>query len=343
MKAIVLNRAIHPPTMELREVASPHIGEKQVLIQVAACGVCHHDLLVMQGILRRGVKPNVILGHEISGTIVSCGELVTSLQPGDYVTTLLRDVCGMCIMCTTSRPDECLESLGIGHEVDGGFAEYIAVTEESAIKLQPDTNLYQASLYSCPIGIALKGIKYAGRVKPGDSVVITGASGGLGIHAIQIARASGCTVIAITTSVKKVSSLETFNPDWVFHVDDLEFSDLVRGVTEDQGAAVVFDTLGSKSFIGSLRSLRENGRLLIMGDIDGSLAEFRPAEVVFRNLQIIGVSGIERSLVAEVQSMVHAGLVSPTIDQVFRFSDFNEAFRLLTERRNVGRIVLVPD
>ena len=147
----------------------------------------------------------------------------------------------------------------------------------------------------------------------------------------------------MTTSAKKVSSLETFNPDWVFHIDDLEFSHLVRGVTEDQGAAVVFDVLGSKGFISSLLSLRENGRLLMMGDIDGSLAEFRPAEVVFRNLQIIGVSGIEKSLVAEVENMVQAGLVSPAIDQVFPFSDFNEAFRLLTERRNVGRIVLVPD
>ena len=81
----------------------------------------------------------------------------------------------------------------------------------------------------------------------------------------------------------------------------------------------------------------------MMGDIDGSLAEFRPAEVVCRNFQIIGVSGIERSLVAEVENMVQAGLVTPAIDRVFPFSDFNEAFRLLTERRNVWRIALVPD
>ena len=343
MKALILNRSTHPPGLELRDVEPPQVRENQVLIRVAACGVCHHDFLVMQDILKRGVKPNVILGHEISGTIVSRGDRVTSLQTGDHVTTLLRDVCGICAMCAANRPDECVNAFGIGHEIDGGFAEYIAVTEDSVIKLEPDTDLYKASLYSCPIGITLKGIKYAGRIKAGEPVVVTGASGGLGVHAIQIARAFGSPVIAITTSADKVDYLETLNPNWVFHVEDLEFSDLVRGVTEDRGAAMVFNTLGHKGFIPSLRSLRENGRLIMMGDIDGGLAAFRPAEVVFNNLQIIGVSGVERSLLTEVQHMVRAGLVNPTITQVVRFSNFHEAFRSMSERRTVGRVILVPD
>ena len=134
----------------------------------------------MRGVLRRGVKRRVVLGHEIAGVVEACGASVTGLSPGDRVASILTNACGACAMCSGGREHRCLQGHGIGHSVDGGFAEYVAVSEHSLVKLPADADPATACLYGCPIGVALHALRDVGGLQTGETVVVTGAGGGLG-------------------------------------------------------------------------------------------------------------------------------------------------------------------
>ncbi len=130
MRALVLEKPGRPPVLAVRETPIPSPGPGEVLVEVVACGFCHHDLLVMAGVLRRGVKPGVILGHELSGTVVQTGDGVRSVETGDRVVSLLTNACGRCERCLSGREHRCAYGEGIGHGRDGGFAEFCVVPSD---------------------------------------------------------------------------------------------------------------------------------------------------------------------------------------------------------------------
>ncbi len=135
MKALYLKQSGDPPNLEILDVPTPVPGPHQALVRVTACGFCHHDRLVMAGVLRRGVAPNVILGHEISGVVAETGSNVTGLKTGDRVVSILTEACSHCDRCANGREHRCREGEGIGHGRDGGFAEYVALSEHSLVKV----------------------------------------------------------------------------------------------------------------------------------------------------------------------------------------------------------------
>ena len=232
MRALVLEQPGDPPRLAVRDVPVPEPGPRDVLVRVGACGFCHHDYLVMRGVLRRGVKDRVVLGHEIAGEVEACGASVTGFAPGDKVVSLLTNACGACAMCAQGREHRCLRGHGIGHSVDGGFAEYVAVSEHSLVKLPADADLTTACLYACPIGVALHALRDVGGLQPGETVVVTGAGGGLGAHAVQVAGACGANVIAVTTSADKEERLAALGAHQALHVPDVDFGELVQALTE---------------------------------------------------------------------------------------------------------------
>ena len=342
MKALVLEESGDPPRLAVQEVPVPELGPGDVLVRVAACGFCHHDYLVMRGILRRGVKHRVILGHEVAGEVAMCGPSVSRLAPGDRVASLLTNACGACSMCSVGREHRCLRGHGIGHTVDGGFAEYVAVSEHSLVKLPPNADPLDACLYGCPMGVALHALRDVGGLQSGETVVVTGAGGGLGVHGVQVARACGANVIAITTSAEKEERLAAMGAHQVLHVPDVDFGELVQGLTEDQGADVVMNTLGAIAFRASWDALGQYGRMLLVGDVTGEKVSFRPAELLFKDLRISGVSGVSRRQLEDVARMAADGLVRPMVSQVLPLEEAMDAYRLIAERRSFGRVVLTP-
>ena len=296
----------------------------------------------MRGVLRRGVKANVVLGHEIAGEVEACGAWVTGLAPGDRVASILTNACGVCSNCAAGREHRCLRGHGIGHSVDGGFAEYAAASEHSLVKLPPSADPLAACLYGCPMGVALHALRDVSGLQSGETVVVTGAGGGLGVHAVQVARACGARVIAVTTSAEKEEGLAALGADPVLHAPDMDFGEVVRGLTEDRGADVVLNTLGAIAFRASWDALGQYGRMVMVGDLTGERVTFRPAELLFKDLHIAGVSGVSRRQLTEVARMADAGLVRPMVSQVMPLEEAMEAYRLIAERRNFGRIVLTP-
>lgn len=310
------------------------------MVKVAACGFCYHDWLVMAGILRRGVKPGVILGHEIAGLVAQLGAGVTNFQPGEHVVSLLTHACGRCDRCRQGREHRCRFGEGIGHGRDGGFAEYVCVSEVSLVPVPEYLDLTGAALFACPMGVALEAIDEVARVQPGETVVVTGAGGGLGVHAVQMAVARGGRVLAVTSSPDKLGQFAPLGAEEVLHTGELDFSEMVLALTEDQGAEVVIDTVGSPLFPSTYRSLAQFGRLVLLGEVAGRPVELNLAEIIFRDARFLGSSGVSRASLEQVVSLVAAGVVKPVVSRSLPLEQTADAFDLLSSRSVLGRLVL---
>ena len=331
-----------PPVLAVVDIPTPTPASHQALVQVTACGFCHHDRSVMAGTLRRGVGPGVILGHEISGLVAETGSGVTGLKPGDRVVSILTEACGHCDRCANGREHRCREGQGIGHGRDGGFAEYVALSEHSLVKLPEGVDPVGAALLACPMGVALHAVQEIAQVSPGETVVVTGAGGGLGSHAVQVAAALGARVLAVSSSPEKENALVGLGAEMVLGDSGLDFSELVMAMTEDAGADVVIDTVGSAMFPSTLGSLGQFGRLVLLGEILGQNVSLNPAEVIFRDARILGASGVSRAIVEQAAQMVLEGKLRPVVDLESPLEQASEAYRLVSERKPTGRIVLMP-
>ncbi len=331
-----------PPVLEVVDIPTPSPGPRQALVRVSACGFCHHDRSVMAGLLRRGVGPGVILGHEISGRVEETGSGVTGLRPGDWVVSILTEACGHCDRCANGREHRCRDGRGIGHGRDGGFAEYVALSEHSLVKVPEGVDPVGAALLACPMGVALQAVRETAQVAPGETVVVTGAGGGLGSHAVQAAAARGARVLAVSSSPEKENTLRDLGAAEVLGDSGLDFPELVMAMTEDEGADVVIDTVGSALFPSTLGCLAQFGRLVLLGEILGQNVSLNPAEVIFRDARILGASGVSRAIVEQTGRMVLEGKLRPVVDQELPLEQAAEAYRLMSERKPTGRIVLLP-
>ena len=342
MKALFVTTPGENPELELREVATPRPGGDQVLVRVASAGLCNHDVAIMRGVLRRGVDPDIVLGHEIAGTIEATGPDVTGLRSGDAVVSTLTVSCGVCERCVNGREYRCYQGQGIGHAVNGGFAELVALPERCLVKLPSGLEPETASILACPIAVALHALKDVAAVKPDEVVLVTGAGGGLGVHALQLAVAMGARAMGATSSPDKLDELEKYAPGDVVLGGELDFSEIVLALTEDRGADVVVETVGSETFVSSLRSLAQFGRLVVLGEVEGKRVSFNLAEVIFRDAAVLGSSGASRADIAEAVRLVAEGTVTPVISHRVPLADALDAYRLVRERRSLGRVVLVP-
>ena len=334
MRALILQPPGNPPQLTVAERPKPRPAAGEALVRIAACGFCHHDRLVMAGILRRGVRPGVTLGHEIAGIVEETAPGVHLVQPGDRVVALLTNACGQC--------DRCRRGPGIGHARDGGFAEYVALSQHSLIPIPDTLPLAQSDLLACPAGAALQALT-ATALAPGETVAITGAGGGLGVHAVQLAAALGARALAVTSSPPKAPSLTALGADQVIETGELDFAQIIMALTADQGADVIIDTVGAATIQSSIKSLAQYGRLALLGEVGGKgdLNTLIP-EIIFRDAQITGITGVSRPTLEQTIKMATAGKLRPILQQLLPLEQATQAFNQISSRTPIGRIALTP-
>lgn len=341
MKAIVIERFGGPEVLELREVETPRPGHGEVLVRVRASGVCFHDILIREGVMRRGIRFPRILGHEPAGEVAELGPGVRGLRVGDRVAaTQRRSVCGQCRFCRTGQETHCPEQLCLGHEVDGSYAEYTIVAEDNMVKLPPSVSFAEGAILSCAIGTLLNAIRDIARVQPGQTVLVTGAGGGLGVHTLQIARLFGATVVAATTSPEKAERLRELGADHVVVARDGKFADAVRAVTGGQGADVAIDNVGGAVFHQVRQSLARRGRYVMVGELSGEQISLNPAQLFLRGIDLLSVTSTARWQLQDLVDLVAAGKIRPVVTQTFPLAEAKAAQRELEERRSFGRVVL---
>ena len=342
MKALYVERPGDPPTLSVRDVPTPRPGEGEVLVEVAACGMCRHDVAVMSGLLRRGVRPDVVLGHEISGRVAEAGQGVTKVASGDPIVAMLNRFCGNCARCASGREYRCFEGAGLGHALDGGFAEYVKLPEQCVVPVPRELDLAEAALLACPIGVVVRAVNQVAQVIAGETVLVTGASGGLGMHAVQVAMNAGARVIAVSGSAEKAERLESqFGCESIL-AGELDFSEIAMALTGDEGVDVVIDTVGSSTFLSALRSLAQYGRIVLLGEVAGSRASFNLAELVFRDASLQASSGAGRQDIETAIELVSSGSLNPVVSERFPLEQAVEAYERLQARESFGRVVLTP-
>ena len=341
MKAIILEEPGSPAGLHLTDAEVPSLGSRDVLVKVGAAGVCYHDVVVMRGILRRGIKPQVVLGHEIAGEVVDTGPNVEGLSKGDRVASILTENCGYCRRCLSGNEHRCLNGHGIGHSVDGGYAEYVRLHELSLRPIPEGVSFEQAAVSACPIGVALRGIRSGVRPQIGETVLVTGATGGLGAHAVQIAKLSGAKVFAVTSSPDKTERLGELGPDEVILSPELDFHWEVLALTDDMGVDVIVDTVGSATFEAGFQSLAQYGRMLFIGEIAGHEITINPATLLFKDAHLMGSSGVGKRDLDDALALVQRGQIKPIVT-AFSLEEAPKVHQMLLDRQIFGRAVLVP-
>ena len=341
MKALFVREPGSPPEFEIRDVPEPSARAGQVVVRVEAAGLCGHDIAIMTGLLRRGVDLDVILGHEISGRIAQAGEGVDGLSVGDPVVTSLTAFCGECDRCSVGLDYRCRFGRGVGHGLNGGFAEYVRLPSRSVTRIPQGIDMAGAALLACPIGVCVRAVSIA-NIQAGEVGLVSGAGGGLGVHALQVASAMGSQVFAATSSPEKLDALERFAPGSVILGGELDFSELVLAFTEDEGADVVIDTVGSATFGGSLRSLAQYGRMVLLGEVEGGRARVGLTDIMFRDAAIRGSTGASLGDIQRAIELVESGQVEPVVHATLPIEEAAEAVRMVTGREALGRVVLTP-
>lgn len=341
MRAIVLEQTGGPENLKLKDWPVPKPGEREVLLKVHACAVCYRDIVDRTGRFPF-IRLPTIPGHEFAGEVVETGPGVTTLAKGDRVINQLHRRCGTCRPCLSGHSMHCENAPDFfGVTAPGGYAEYVAVHELALVKIPPSIAYDVAATLMCTAGTALQGMRDHGRLQAGEKVVITGASGGVGMAAIQIARIMGAHVIAITGSPHKVELLREagaheiiVNQDGKFHAEVLR--------RYPGGADMAFDAVGAPTFNASLRSLRADGRVVLVGNITGEYLSINPGLVVVKGLAVLGSDGSNPQDLMDIFGWVERGLYRPYIYAHMPLDRAAEAQQMLERRGVVGRIVLQP-
>lgn len=346
MKAIVVRQPGGVEAMRLETIPDPVAGPRDVVIKVDACGVCFHDVLTRNGTLKAGVKMPCVLGHEIAGTVVEVGRDVTRFKTGQRVATAQRyHICGACRFCRSGRETVCPERRFLGdYGLVGGYGEYVAVEDDNVAEVPDAVALGAASIASCAIGTCLNGVRDVARLQMGESVLITGAGGGLGLHAVQLARFAGALVIAQTTSPDKAELIrETGAHHVVVHTRGEDFSSEVKRLTGGRGVDVLIDNVGTPLFDPMRKSLGISGRWILIGQLSGEFVPFNPAQLLLKNQSMLSVTSTSRNQLEDVLSLLARGSVKAMVTQSLPLEEAGEAHRLVEAGRATGRIVLRPN
>jgi acryloyl-coenzyme A reductase len=346
MKAVVVNKAGGLDALTCTDIPDPQPKGHELVLKVHSCGVCFHDVLTRNGTLKAGVRLPCVLGHEVAGTVVELGAQVKGFKLGDRVATTQRSyICGHCRFCRSGFEPLCAQRVFLGDVgLVGGYAQYLAISSDCIAQVPDGVDLDHAAVAACAVGTVLNAVRDVGRVQMGETVLITGAGGGLGLHAIQLARLAGARVLAQTTSADKVELIRKMGAhEVVLHKRGEPFAPLVRDMTQGQGADVIIDNVGTVLFEDMRKSLAIQGRWLMIGQLTGDFVPFNPAQFFLKNQSLLSVTSTSRSQLEDVLTLMQRGQVTPVIERKLPLSEVAQAHQAVEAGRTTGRWLLSPN
>lgn len=338
MKAAVFYGPNQP--LRVEAVETPKIAPDEILVKVAACGVCHSDLEYIELGVPTVKNPPLILGHEASGTVEEVGSEVKNFKKGERV--LLAGVfgCGICYFCRTGRENICEHMTMLGNRIDGAYAQYIKVPGKAAFPLPQEIPLEEGCVIADAIATPYHAVKERAQVKAGDNVVIFGC-GGLGLNAIQIATAVGGTVIAVDIVDRKLEWAKQFGASITINPTGRDISKDIKKMTGG-GADIAIEVIGNPITIRqAYDSLRIGGRLCVVGYTPGDIT-ISGARLMMRELEVVGSVSCRPGDYPKLIEMVRRGKVrvEPVVTHRFRLEEINEAFEVMKRGESIRSIVI---
>jgi NADPH2:quinone reductase len=321
VKALRVTSLNGPDGLELAELPEPEPAPGAVLIDVHAAGVSFPDILLTRG--KYQVRPELPFtpGIEVAGVVRAASE-DPGLKPGDRVAA-----------CTL---------------LGGGFAEVALAPAALTFPVPAALSFAEAAALTINYQTAWLALCRRARLAPGETVLVHGAAGGVGTATVQLAKAFGAKVLAVTSTPEKAKLARQAGADDVLDACG-DWAAQARAATNDRGVDVVVDPVGGERFDGSLRCLVPEGRLLVIGFADGDIPQIAANRVLLRNVDIVGVnwggflsvdSEFPRQCARELERLADAGDIRPLIGRRYPLEDGAQALRDLADRRASGKLVL---
>lgn len=324
MKAVLCKELGLADKLVIGEVDDPTPGPGHVLIDVRAAGLNFPDTLIIQG--KYQVRPDLPFtpGGEGAGVISAVGEGVKHLSIGDNVI----------FMCQT-----------------GAFAEKVVVPAMTAIPMPKGLSFEMAAGITLTYGTSYHALKQRAELKEGETVLVLGAAGGVGIATVELAKAMGANVIAAASTDEKLEFCKASGADELINYSTEDMKARLKEITGGKGVDVIYDPVGGDYTETAFRSMAAGGRLLVVGFAAGDIPKIPINLCLLKQSSLVGVfwgawasknPGEQMQNMKEILGMVATGAVRASVNDVFPLADVEQAYACLTERRAKGKVILTP-
>ncbi|MFO7704868.1 MAG: NADPH:quinone oxidoreductase family protein [Halopseudomonas sp.] len=322
MKAVLCKSFGPPSNLVLEEAANPVAKPNEVVLDIHAAGVNFPDTLIIEG--KYQLKPPFPFspGGEAAGVIASVGEKVKHLKAGDRV---------------------------MGLTGFGSFAEQIAIDAMRVLPMPKDMDFVTAAGFSMTYGTSMHALKQRANIQPGETLLVLGASGGVGLAAVEIGKAMGARVIAAASSAEKLEVAKAAGADELINYSEVSLKDAVKELTKGQGADVIYDPVGGDLFDQAVRSINWKGRLLVVGFASGRIPEFPVNLALLKGSSIVGVfwgSFAAREPQTNLENFQQLfawfseGKLKPLVSLTYPLDQYADALEVLSSRKAVGKVVV---
>ncbi|CUU54785.1 NADPH:quinone reductase [Parafrankia irregularis] len=347
MRAVVQHGFGGVEVLAVETVPDPVPGAGEVVVQVAACGLNHLDVMQRRGPAKiPGFASPHIAGMDIAGTVVAVGPAAGELREGDRVVVNPAVPCWKCETCLRGNDGFCPDTRVLGGNAPGGYAEYVLVPALNAHLVPDHVPLAEAALLPTIWTTAWHALSPVGGLREGETLLVHAAASGVSLAAVQLAKQLGATVIATASSADKLAFAGGIGADHLIlagaDTPSEQVVGAVREATDGRGVDMVLDHVGPATWPASLFSLAPRGRLVFVGDTSGAEATV-PLEYSFHfGLKLLGSDPYPAREFGEVlERYWRGGLVTP-VDEEFPLADAAAAQSRLEERRAVGKVLLRP-
>jgi len=340
MKAMVLEE--FGQELAFQEIPDPEPGRGEVLVKVQACAADMFDIKIRDGQVPRAKLP-LVLGHEVAGEIVDLGPGVEGWTLGQRVTCSLYLPCGECRKCMAGRETICEGSIRyLGVDTPGAFADYTVLPTNAIVAVPDSIPSTHASILANAAGTAYHALTKRMRLMPNEKVIITGAGGGVGLHAVQLARLMGAFVMAVDIGQAKLDAAKDLGADVVVDPLQEDFSEIAQKWSEGKGVEAVLELVGAETIATSLKSLGKGGRLVIVGSHTGRDIPVHAGQLVGNEWEILGSRNVGKFELAEVVSLVQNKRLKPIVTDVQPMENLEAILEQIANKEIVGRVVLEP-
>jgi NADPH:quinone reductase-like Zn-dependent oxidoreductase len=345
MRALLMTRTGGPEVLEIAEVATPVVKSGEVLVRVAAVTLSRQDTYTLAGRGNiRDLRLPHVLGNDPAGVVVALGDGVDEVAVGDRVAVKPSISCEACESCLAAEDDACASLESIGLHRWGGFAEYVAVPAKNVTRIPDGLSFVEAAALAHTAPVALNMLRNHARLRAGETVLVTSASGAIGAAAVQVAKHDGARVIAAAGGADRVAFARELGPDLVIDYRETPaFAPLVAAAAPD-GVAVYVESAGDPAIWSeALKTLGRRARVVACGSHGGPVVELNLNWLFRMRVRILGSSGSTRATFREAFELAGSGAIRPNIDVVIPLAEARSGFGRLARRgagANRGKIIL---
>lgn len=322
MRALVCKEYGPPESLVIEELEEPVPGKGQIVVDVEAAGINFPDVLMIAGKYQVKTPPPFVPGNEAAGVVSAVGDGVKRINVGNRVIVMTRG---------------------------SAFAEKVVADEITTMPLPDELDFEQGAGFAVTYGTSYHALKQSANVQPDDTVLVLGAAGGVGITAVELAKALGARVIAAASSDDKLDFAKAAGADELINYTETSLKERARELTDGNGVDVVYDPVGGELAEQAFRACAWHARYLVIGFASGDIPSFALNIALLKEASIIGVwwgtwaaknPALQVQNMRDVAGLLAAGKIQPRVTESYALDDFVDAFSAITGRRARGKVIL---